>query len=48
LPTPDGRYPRDEGDLHWTMNYDLGISLAQVKAKFLRANQFLFEEIGTT
>jgi O-methyltransferase len=36
LPKPDGRYPQDEGDLHWTMSDDLGISLDQVKANFSR------------
>ena len=36
LPKPDGRYQQDDGDLHWTKNDDLGISIDQVKANFSR------------
>ena len=36
VPKPDGRYPQDEGDLHWTMSDYFGISLDQVKANFSR------------
>jgi O-methyltransferase len=36
LPKPDGRYQQDEGDVHWTKNDDLGISLDQAKANFSR------------
>jgi O-methyltransferase len=34
LPEPDGRYPQDAGDRHWTMKEALGISLEQVKSNF--------------
>ena len=34
LPRPDSRYQQDEGDLHWTMNHTLAVSLDQVKANF--------------
>ncbi len=34
LPRPDARYQQDEGDLHWTANHTLAVSLDQVKANF--------------
>ena len=36
LPKPDGRYPQDEGDRHWTMNHVLAVSLDEVKSNFSR------------
>jgi O-methyltransferase len=36
LPRPDDRYQQDAGDLGWTLNDTLAVSLGQVKANFSR------------
>lgn len=36
VPKPDGRYPQDEGDRHWTMSDYFGVAIEEVKANFLR------------